>query len=74
MFGSDQMTWPDAIGMAVETIEKADYLSAEQKRDILYNNAAKFLRLSPGQIARHYGTSSKSRHGLKRALEWRFVE
>jgi hypothetical protein len=36
MFGSDQMTWPDAIGMAVETIEKADFLSDEQKRDILY--------------------------------------
>jgi predicted TIM-barrel fold metal-dependent hydrolase len=47
MFGSDQMTWPDAIGMAVEAIEKADFLSAEQKRDILYNNAARFLRLSP---------------------------
>jgi predicted TIM-barrel fold metal-dependent hydrolase len=53
MFGSDQMTWPDAIGMAVVAIEKADFLSAEQKRDILYNNAARFLRLSPEQIARH---------------------
>ncbi len=52
MFGSDQMTWPDAIGLAVETIEKADFLSADQKRDILYNNAARFLRLSPEQIAK----------------------
>ncbi|MGB7296259.1 MAG: amidohydrolase family protein [Candidatus Aminicenantales bacterium] len=41
MFGSDQMTWPDAIGLTVEAIEKADFLSAEQKRDILYNNAAR---------------------------------
>ncbi len=55
MFGSDQMTWPDAIGKAVEAIEKADFLSAEQKQDILYRNAARFLRLSTGQIARHYG-------------------
>jgi predicted TIM-barrel fold metal-dependent hydrolase len=59
MFGSDQMTWPEAIGMAVETIEKADFLSAEQKRDILYNNAARFLRLSPEQIARHNSISNK---------------
>ncbi len=53
MFGSDQMTWPDAIGKAIEAIGKADFLSAEQKRDILYNNAARFLRLPPQQIARH---------------------
>ena len=59
MFGSDQMTWPDAIGMAVETIEKADFLSADQKRDILYNNAVSFLRLSSEQIAKHHGTSTK---------------
>ncbi len=59
MFGSDQMTWPDAIGKAVAAIEKADFLSAEQKRDILYNNAARFLRLPPEQIARHHGESNK---------------
>lgn len=59
MFGSDQMTWPDAIGRAVEAIEKADFLSADQKRDILYNNAARFLRLTSEQIARHHGNSTK---------------
>ncbi len=53
MFGSDQMTWPDAIGLAVKAIDKADFLSANQKRDILYNNAARFLRLSPEQVAGH---------------------
>ncbi|MDH4272210.1 MAG: hypothetical protein OEW18_09575 [Candidatus Aminicenantes bacterium] len=57
MFGSDQMTWPDAIGMAVEAVEKADFLSDKQKRDILYNNAARFLRLPPGQMAKHHGAS-----------------
>ena len=45
MFGSDQMVWPDAIGRAVEGIESATFLTAQQKRDIFYNNAARFLRL-----------------------------
>jgi hypothetical protein len=45
MFGTDQMRWPDAIGMAIDFVETADVLTQEQKRDILYNNAARFLRL-----------------------------
>jgi predicted TIM-barrel fold metal-dependent hydrolase len=45
MLGSDQMRWPEKIDEAIEAIEEADYLTAEQKRDILYNNAAQFLRL-----------------------------
>jgi predicted TIM-barrel fold metal-dependent hydrolase len=45
MFGSDQMVWPDVIGRAIEGIESAAFLSEEQKRDILYNNAVRFLRL-----------------------------
>jgi hypothetical protein len=45
MFGSDQMVWPEAIGMAIEGIESAPFLSQEQKRDIFYNNAARFLKL-----------------------------
>jgi len=59
MFGSDQMTWPDAIGKAVEAIEKANFLSQSRSRDILYNNAARFLRLPPEQIAKHHGDSNK---------------
>ncbi len=55
MFGSDQMWWPDAIGVAVEAIESAPFLSEEEKRDIFYNNAARFLRLSQEEIARHHG-------------------
>ncbi len=43
MFGSDQMVWPDAIGMAIDGIESADFLTVEQKRDIFYGNAAKFF-------------------------------
>jgi predicted TIM-barrel fold metal-dependent hydrolase len=53
MFGSDQMVWPGTIERALAVIEEAPFLSAAQKRDILYNNAARFLRLSAGDIARH---------------------
>lgn len=45
MFGSDQMVWPEAIDVSIAAINEAPFLSAEQKRDILYNNAARFLRL-----------------------------
>jgi uncharacterized protein len=45
MFGSDQMVWPEAIGMAIEGIESAKFLSKEKKHDIFYNNAARFLKL-----------------------------
>ena len=45
MFGSDQMQWPEAIGMAVEGVESASFLTEEQKRDIFYNNAVRFFRL-----------------------------
>lgn len=45
MFGSDQMVWPEAIGMGVEGIESATFLTEEQKRDIFYNNAVRFFRL-----------------------------
>ena len=45
MFGSDQMRWPEKIGEAIEAIEQAPFLTEEQKRDILYHNAARFLRL-----------------------------
>lgn len=54
MFGSDQMMWPETIALAIEAIETADFLSKEQKRDIFYNNAATFLRLSREQIAKHH--------------------
>jgi len=55
LFGSDQMVWPGVIGRAIVQIEEAPFLSDEQKRDVLYNNAARFLRLSDETIARHHG-------------------
>jgi predicted TIM-barrel fold metal-dependent hydrolase len=45
MFGSDQMVWPEAIPRAIDAIQSAPFLTAAQKRDILHDNAARFLRL-----------------------------
>jgi predicted TIM-barrel fold metal-dependent hydrolase len=55
MFGSDQMVWPGVIERALAVIEEAPFLSREQKRAILYDNAARFLRLSKEEMARHRG-------------------
>jgi predicted TIM-barrel fold metal-dependent hydrolase len=54
MFGSDQMVWPETIERGIRTIEEAPFLSEQQKRDILYNNAARFLRLSEADRDRHF--------------------
>lgn len=53
MFGSDQMIWPETIEYGIRVIEEAPFLSDQQKRDILYNNAARFLRVSEADRARH---------------------
>lgn len=45
MFGTDQFEWPKLMAYSISIIQNADYLTTEQKRDILYNNAARFLRL-----------------------------
>lgn len=55
MFGSDQMIWPGMIDEAVRALEQATFLTKAQKRAIFYDNAARFLRLSPAEMARHRG-------------------
>jgi len=45
MFGTDQLIWPKLMTYSISIIQNADYLTSQQKRDILYNNAARFLRL-----------------------------
>jgi len=45
MFGSDQMVWPESIGLAIESVESASFLTEAQKRDIFYNNAVEFFGL-----------------------------
>lgn len=49
------MVWPELIEISIAILEQAPFLSEEQKRDILYNNAARFLHLSEEDIARHHG-------------------
>jgi predicted TIM-barrel fold metal-dependent hydrolase len=54
MFGSDQMVWPETIERGIRVIEEAPFLSDQERRDIFYNNAASFLRLSDEEMARHH--------------------
>ena len=49
MFGTDQMVWPKLMAASIGVIEGATYLTTQQKRDILYNNAARFLRLDKAE-------------------------
>jgi uncharacterized protein len=55
LWGSDQLVWPRSFDVAIDAIKSAPFLSDEQKRDIFYNNAARFLRLTEEEIARHHG-------------------
>lgn len=45
MFGSDEMAWPDAIGLSITTVDQAPFLTPDQKADIFYNNAMRFFRV-----------------------------
>jgi len=49
MFGTDQLIWPKLMAYSISIIQNADYLTPQQKRDILYNNAARFLRIDTAQ-------------------------
>ncbi|HVS16617.1 MAG TPA: amidohydrolase family protein [Thermoanaerobaculia bacterium] len=60
LFGSDQMVWPEVIGRAIEVIREAPFLDERQKRAILYDNAARFLRLSAEEIARHHRATTRA--------------
>lgn len=60
MFGSDQMVWPETIDVAVGTLNSADFLTLEQKEDIFYDNAAKFLGLSEEEIKQHKNQKTSS--------------
>jgi len=45
MFGSDHMYWPDGIGLAIEAVEAAPFLSDDAKNDIFFANAVRFYKL-----------------------------
>ncbi len=67
MFGSDQMVWAGVIEPAIKSIEQAPFLNYQQKRDIFYNNASRFLRFTPEEIAQHHrmGLTQNNRVGAK---------
>lgn len=50
MYGTDFMMWPRLFETSMGVIEHAQYLSEDQKRDILFNNAIRFLRLDKDQF------------------------
>jgi uncharacterized protein len=45
LFGSDLLLWPEVIDLAITSIKTADFLSDQQKQDIFYNNAVRFLKI-----------------------------
>ena len=45
MYGSDQMVWPHAIEKSIQQLESYDFLTEQDKRDIFYHNAKRFLGL-----------------------------
>ncbi len=59
MYGSDQMAWPMVIDVGIRTIQEMDVLSVDQKADIFYNNAARFLGLSQNEIRKHQSITAE---------------
>lgn len=45
MFGSDQVVWPQTIGVSIEIMEAAPFLTEDQKQAFFCGNAARFLGL-----------------------------
>jgi len=50
MFGSD---YPGTIRKNIEIVFQLDWLTGDQKRDVYYNNAARFLNISKVEIMKH---------------------
>ena len=49
MFGTDQLLLPKLVTYSISIVQNANYRISQQKRDILYNNAARFFRIDTGQ-------------------------
>ena len=45
MYGTDPMVWPQAIEKSIQQLDSYEFLTEEDKRNIFYNNAVKFLNL-----------------------------
>lgn len=60
MFGTDQMEWPKLMACSISIIQNADYLTPEQKDDMLYNKVARFLGLTRRIL--NSGRTGRCRH------------
>jgi predicted TIM-barrel fold metal-dependent hydrolase len=50
LYGTDLLVWPKLLETSIGVIENANYLSFDQKRDILFNNAIRFFRLDENKF------------------------
>lgn len=53
MYGSDQMVWPQVISVGIESVNNADCLTLEQKEDIFFDNASRFLGIDEEEIKKY---------------------
>ena len=51
LYGTDLMVWPKLLETSIGVIENANYLSFDQKRDILFNNAVRFFQVGCKQVS-----------------------
>jgi hypothetical protein len=58
LFGTDQMIWPETVGMSISAVNSADFLSAKQKRKIFFENAVEFFDLDREALLRGEGATS----------------
>jgi predicted TIM-barrel fold metal-dependent hydrolase len=54
MFGSDHMYWPELIGMGVDAVDAATFLTPAEKRDIFHDNAVRFYKLDDSRTRAHH--------------------
>ena len=53
MYGTDQMVFYGTFDQAIENVNSAPFLSLEQKADIFFNNAARFLEMPEEEQSRY---------------------
>lgn len=58
MFGSDMFLAAELQERSIRVIEEAPFLSEPQKRAILYDNAARFLRFDEARIGSHHAAQN----------------
>ena len=75
MFETDQMNWPKLMATSISVIHNADYLTPQRKRDILYNNAARFLRIDQKETQRTplIGTEGHYHSQSRLLVIWRYI-